>query len=230
MKSPAADGAGAGLPARQALVLVTPGDRPAAALLDLARAALAGGVSALLLREPQLPPEARARLAHELRRATAEHGALLLVSRDAALAVACDADGVHAGWGGPDVAALRAELPGRLVGRSCHWPVEPDDLRADWLLLSPFRPTSRSHPRPLLSESQARTVLARPGLPPAVALGGLRAHDVPALPEGLVGVAVVRAIADAADPRAAARALRAAVQARLAGAPRFGPPIAAERA
>jgi thiamine-phosphate pyrophosphorylase len=230
LKSPAADGAGAGLAARLPLVLVTPGDRPPAATLQLARAALAGGVSAVLLREPQLEADARTTLARELRAATRERGALLLVSRDTALALACEADGVHAGWGGPDVAALRAAALGRVVGRSCHWPVEPDDLRADWLLLSPFRPTARSHPRPLLTASQAREVLARPGLPPTVALGGLRAEDVPALPAGLAGVAVVRAIADAPDARAAARRLREAVDQRLAGGARFGPPVAAGRA
>ncbi|HEX5009029.1 MAG TPA: thiamine phosphate synthase [Planctomycetota bacterium] len=229
MKSPAADAVLAGLPARLALVLVTPGDRAPAATLALAREALAGGVTALLLREPQLERAARDGLARDLRAATREHASLLLVSRDALLASACAADGVHAGWGSPDVAALRAALPGRIVGRSCHWPLEPDDLRADWVLLSPFAPTTRSHPRPLLGAEQARAVLARPGLPPAVALGGLRAQDVPALPEGLVGVAVVRAIADAADPRAAAHTLRAAVDARLAGGTRFGPPVAAGR-
>jgi thiamine-phosphate pyrophosphorylase len=230
LTSRAAEPGGAGPAGRLALVLVTPGDRAPGAVLDLARAALAGGATAVLLREPQLPPESRAALARALRAVTAGHGALLLVSREPALAHACGADGVHTGFGGPDVEALRREAPGLLVGRSCHWPVQPDDLVADYVLLSPFRPTSRSHPRPLLGDEAARAVLALPGLPPAVALGGLTAADVPALPAGLCGVAVVRALADATDPRRAAARLRAAVAARLGAGARFGPPAPATAA
>ena len=48
-----------------ALVLVTPGDREPRQTLRLIRAALRGGVTAVLLREPQLDPWARAALARE---------------------------------------------------------------------------------------------------------------------------------------------------------------------
>jgi thiamine-phosphate pyrophosphorylase len=142
-------------------------------------------------------------------------GAVLLVHRDADLARACGASGVHTGWGGAPVAALRARAPGLLVGRSAHWPLQPEDVAADYLLLSPFRATPRSHPRPLLTAAQVEAVLARADLPPVYALGGLAAADVPALPAGLAGLAVIRAIADAPDPAAAAAALCAALDARL---------------
>lgn len=205
-------------------MFVTPGDRPPAVLTARVREVLRGGVTAVLLREPQLPPADRVALAGELRALTAEHGALLLVNRESALARSCGADGVHTGFGGPEVAALRRDAPGLCVGRSCHWPVEPDDLAADYVLVSPFRPTGRSHPRPLLRNEQARAVLELPGMPPAVALGGLSAHDVPELPAGLCGVAAVRALADAPEARRAAEGLLAAVRERLRGGTRFGPP------
>lgn len=209
-----------------ALVLVTPGDRPAGRTLAVADAALQGGATAVLLREPQLPPAELEALALALAGACRERGARLLVSRDARLALRAGADGVQAGWGGPDVDELRAAAPGLPVGRSAHWPLEPPDLRADWITLSPFRATPRSHPRPLLEPAQVRAALATPGLPPCVALGGLAAEDVPSLPQGLAGVAVLRAVADARDPRTAAAGLRAAVDARLRGGARFGPPAA----
>jgi len=212
-----------------ALVLVTPGDRPAGRTLALAHAALEGGATALLLREPQLAPAEREALALALAGVCHERGARLLVSRDAELARRAGADGVQAGWGGPDVDELRAAAPGLAVGRSAHWPLLPQDLRADWVTLAPFRATPRSHPRPLLEPAQVRAALATPGLPPCVALGGLTAADVPGLPAGLSGVAVLRALADAPDPRSAAAGLRAAVDARLAGSVRFGPPAAEGR-
>ncbi len=211
-----------------ALVLVTPGDRPAARTLALANAALDGGVTAVLLREPQLPDAEREALGLALAAACRARGALVLVSRDAGLALRVGADGVQAGWGGPDVDALRAAAPRLQVGRSAHWPLLTQDLRADWITLSPFRDTPRSHPRALLAPVQVRTLLDTPGLPPCVALGGLTEADVPGLPAGLVGVAVLRALGDAADPRAAAARLRAAVDARLRGAARFATPAAAE--
>jgi thiamine-phosphate pyrophosphorylase len=223
--SRAAEPPHAALARRLRLMLVTPGDRAPAATAALVADALAGGATAVLLREPQLGAPERAVLARDVSELAAARGALLLVSRDARLARACGAGGVHTGWGGPSVAELRAAAPGLLVSRSAHWPLARQDLQADLLLLSPFRPAPRSHPRPLLTAEQARTVLSTPGLPPTLALGGLRAQDVPALPAGLCGVAVIRALAEAADPRAAAASLAAAVAERCAGA-LFGPPPA----
>jgi thiamine-phosphate pyrophosphorylase len=223
LTSPGAEPPRGALAGRLRLLFVTPGDRRAQATAALVDAVLAGGATAILLREPQLPAPALAALARQVALSVAAHDALLLVSRDAALADACGATGVHTGFAGPTVGVLRAARPGRLVSRSAHWPLEPDDLLADVLLLSPFRPTLRSHPRPLLTHEQVRAVLATPGRPPVVALGGLRAQDVAGLPAGLAGVALIRALADAPDPWAAARELRAAVDARCAGGSDFAP-------
>jgi len=197
------------------LVLVTPGDREPRRTLRLIDSALAGGVTAVLLRESQLDPTPRAELAMQVREATRKHGALLLMHRDVGIANDCGADAVHTGHGGQPVEAIRSDAPGLLVGRSCHWPVTAEDRRADYVLLSPFRPTPKSHPRPLLASDQVRACLDDPQLGPTVALGGLTVDDVPSLPEGLAGVAVLRAISEADDPREAAAELRAALDARL---------------
>ncbi len=141
-------------------------------------------------------------------------GARLFIHTDTALALACRADGVHLGFDGAPVTEVRERAPRLVIGRSAHWPLQEQDLAADLLLLSPFRGTHLSRPRPLLRDDQVRSVLARCASTPVFALGGLSAADVPALPAGLAGVAVIRAIADAHDPRTAAADLRAALDAR----------------
>ena len=197
------------------LVLVTPGDREPRRTQRLIESALAGGVTAVLLREPQLDGVERAELAAQAREATRAHDALLLVHRDVHLALDCVADGVHTGHGGWSVEDIRRQAPELLVGRSCHWPVGTEDRRADYVLLSPFRPTPKSHARPLLEADQVRACVDDPRLGPIVALGGLTADDVATLPEGLAGVAVLRALSEAGDARAAAIELRSALDARF---------------
>ena len=192
-------------------MFISPGDRAPDATLALIEAALAGGVTAVLLREPALTQDARSWLAQSLVEAAHESGALALVHNDVPLALECAADGVHIGHGGPTLAALRDQAPALLAGRSAHWPLQDDDLAADYVFLSPFRPTPKSLPRPLLTTAQVTEALVQRAGRGVIALGGLHASDVPSLPKGLSGLAVMRAIADAPDPRAAAAALRRAV-------------------
>lgn len=200
-------------------MLVSPGDRSPADTLKLIEAALAGGVTAILLREPRLAAPERAELARRVVAACAATQALCVLSRDAGSAASSGAHGVHCGGGGPDLGATRAAAPGLLVSRSGHWPLEPDAPAADWITLSPFRPTPQSLPRALLDASQVAAVLARMGKRPVVALGGLDLGAVAKLPRALAGLAVRRAITHAADPRAAAAALSAAVDRHWGQAP-----------
>jgi thiamine monophosphate synthase len=72
---------------RLRLVLITPGDRAADETLQVVEQALRGGVTAVLLREPQLSQDARNFLAQELAVAAREAGAWLVVHNDVALAL-----------------------------------------------------------------------------------------------------------------------------------------------
>ena len=189
------------------LVSITPGDRSPAETLALAQAGLAGGVTAILLRERSCSPSALRALACDLAALCQATGALLLISNDVALARHCGAHGVHLGHGGPTVAQARQQAPELIVGRSAHWPMGDDDRAADFVTLSPVASTPRSLPRPLLTAAQLSAAVADPALGPIVALGGLDVQTIGQLEQGIAGVAVIRALADAADPGAAARQL-----------------------
>lgn len=201
------------------LVFVTPDDREPSETLALVEAVLDGGATAILLREPQLEARARGLLADAVFAAVRAAGACGLLSREPALAEASGAHGVQLGFGCESPSAVRARHPRLAVTRSAHWPLVDDDLEADAVTLSPFRPTHRSQPRPLLVSGQVEEALRALEPRPVVALGGLDARSVGGLPAGLAGVAVVRALADAPDPRGAAAVLRSAVDTWLA----FGP-------
>lgn len=207
--------AGPALADRLRLVLVTPGEGPAERTEETVRAALDGGVTTLWLREHQLADDARAALYERLVTLARDAEALAVVSRDVDLARRCGAHGVHLGHGSPDVRTARARWPEGLLSRSAHWPLTPDDGRADWVTLSPCAPTPASLPRPLLTRAQIEACVEALAPRPVVALGGLDARRVSELPAGPAGVAVKRALTDARDPRGSAAVLRSAVDSWL---------------
>ncbi len=177
-------------------------------LVDVVKAALDGGATRVLLRDKDLARPERARLADELRAATAAAGASFVVAGDVDLARAAGADGVHLAAHDPwpeAVTSLR-------VGRSCHDAGELAEARAhaaDWATYSPvFASSSKPGYGPALGPAGlAAGCRAVPGLP-VLALGGIgpgRAR--PCLDAGAAGVAVMGAVMRADDPAMVARAL-----------------------
>lgn len=197
------------------LVCITPGDREPAGIETLARAALSGGVTAVLLREPELPCNQRRKLGRRLVALCRAADASLFVSNDLALAQECGATGIHLGRGGPNVALVRQEAPELIIGRSAHWPLVDEDRSADYVTLSPVAETLRSWPRPLLTVQQLESALSDPDLGPVVALGGLDSRNVDRLPRGVAGIAVIRALSEAEDAADAAGRLRRAFDDRM---------------
>lgn len=192
-----------------------PNGLPAAGLL---RAALAGGVDAVQLREKSAGRDAILRAAESFRAICDEHSALFVVNDDPELALECGADGVHVGQG--DVAVERArEIVGStpLIGVSTHAPAELDAaLRssADYVGVGPVHATPTKPGRAAVGTELVRIAAARTGEVPFFAIGGIDAGNVAeVIAAGARRVAVVRAIRDAGDPEASAAALRAAVEA-----------------
>jgi len=198
--------------ARSRLYLVLearPGGRDPSPLLD---AALRGGVDVVQLRDKVLADEELVAAAEPFRRACAAHGALFVLNDRPDLVERCGADGVHVGQGDVSVAdARRAVGRERLVGLSVSTPEDlgAADVDADYLGVGAVYGT------PTKSEAQPGGIelvrLARDTLRcPWFAIGGIELDNVKAIAAaGAPGVAVVRAIRDAADPDSAARALRA---------------------
>ena len=214
-------------PGRPVLCLVAGADAPLAALA----AAVEGGADWLQLRERGLSRHALLSWVDDataVARAAAarRHGDLrVLVNRRVDVALAAEADGVHLGFDALAPGRARALLgPGRLLGVSAH---AVDELAtaagADYAHLAPiFAPLSKPAERPPLG--LGALAAARAAGVPLLAQGGIDAGNAgAAVAAGASGVAVTGAVLGAADPAAAARALRAALAAAAAGGA-GGPP------
>src|SRR5581483_5789736 len=175
-------------------------------LLD---AALRGGVDIVQLRDKELPDEELVRAAEPFRRACDAHGALFVLNDRPDLVERCEADGVHVGQEDTPFADARRLVGGeRLVGLSAttadELRGEPDYFGVGAIYATPTKEESRAGGLELVRA--ARDILRVPWF----AIGGIDAEtiaDVAA--HGAAGAAVVRAVRDAPDPEAAARALRA---------------------
>jgi thiamine-phosphate pyrophosphorylase len=184
-----------------------PGGR---ALSEVLAAALAGGVDVVQLREKRLADDALAAVAQEAGAICAEAGALLIVNDRPAVALAAGADGVHVGQEDMPVAQVRELVGGELlVGLSTHAPAEIDAADgADYIGVGPVHATPTKPGRPAVGVELVRYAAAHAPRP-FFAIGGLSAENVGGVLEaGATRIAVVRAIAEAADPQVAARALR----------------------
>ena len=178
-----------------------------------AMAAAAGGALAVHLRARTLEGLAMLALARELAAAVRPHGAWLMVNGRADVARAAAAQAVVSGRGALDPADVRRAAPGLLAGRSVHDAAEARAAAAagaDFLVAGSVYATA-SHPGAIPAGLALVRDAAATGLP-VIAIGGLvpeRVAEVVAA--GAWGVAAIRALWDAPDPAAAARAFAAAL-------------------
>ena len=197
--------------ARLYLVCSTaPGGRP---LGDVLRAALAGGVDIVQLRDKDASDDELLAAATGARALCDDAGALLIINDRPDLVAAAAADGCHVGQEDMTPAAAR-ELagPDAIVGRSTHFPAEVDAPDgADYIGVGPVYATPTKPGRPAVGLELVRYA-AHHAPVPFFAIGGIEPANVAAVAgAGARRIAVVRAIVDAADPRAAAAELRAAI-------------------
>lgn len=214
------------------LLLVTDAQGTKLPLLDLAREAAAGGVDAIYLRDVALAPEVLAGLVREIRQRTGD-GVAILVNGGPEVALATGA-WLHLRERDMNPIEARAMLgPHVLIGKSVHSPkIAAASSGADYVLAGHVYPSSSKPGLPPLGlDSLAAIAAAAPC--PTLAIGGMtpeRVADV--VRAGAAGVAVIGAIAAAADPRAAAAALRSAIDQALEGEekPSMQPATSAEAA
>jgi thiamine-phosphate pyrophosphorylase len=197
-------------------------DAHEAMLEALTRAAVAGGVEIVQLREKERREQDLIELAARLARVCAQLGALFIVNDSPALALQASADGVHVGQDDMSVRRVRAIVGGELlVGLSTHAPQEIDAVRArdgagsplvDYIAVGPVHATPTKPGRRAVGSELVGYASAHAPVP-FFAIGGLDAsnlHEV--LDAGATRAVILRAIAQADDPRAAARELRAQLE------------------
>ena len=193
-------------------------------LEELLAVALAGGVDMVQLRDKSASDAELRRAAAVFRRLCDEHGALFWLNDRPDLAGACGADGVHVGQDDMPVAdARRVAGANVLVGLSTHSPAQLDAAlaagEADQLSVGPVWETPTKEGRPAAGLDYVRHAARVAGSRPWFAIGGIDLGNVrEVIAAGASRVVVVRAIRDAGDPRAAAAALRAALQEASVGA------------
>lgn len=204
---------------RAALRLVVILDAAAAAGRDLAALgaeAEAGGATMLQVRAKGMPA---AELAALTRRVLETARVPVVVNDRLDVALAVGAAGCHLGQDDFPLEDARALAPpGFILGGSAGTPGEARRAAAaHYLGIGPIHATpSKDDAGSAIGSEGFRLVAAATALP-AVAIGGVSEADVPALAgAGAAGVAVIGAVTGAADPRAAARALRAALDRALA--------------
>jgi thiamine-phosphate pyrophosphorylase len=185
----------------------------------LLRAALRGGVDLIQLRDKRLDDEGLVEAARAFRAAADAFGVPFILNDRPDLMAACRADGVHVGQDDMAPAQARAIVgPDAVVGLSSHAPAEFDagnaDPDVDYLAVGPVHETPTKLGRPAAGAGYVAYAMDRSTSKPWFAIGGLDAENVGGVTElGARRIVVVRAIADAADPEAAARELRRRLEA-----------------
>lgn len=189
--------------------------------VEVLRQAIAGGITLFQFREKgtgALIGEARMTLAMRLREVCSQHEVPFIVNDDVELAVAVEADGVHVGQDDADAALVRARIgAGRMLGVSAHAVGEARravQAGADYLGVGPMYPTrSKADAHAVLGPAGVAELRAAGIAVPIVGIGGITPDTTAAvMAAGADGVAVISAIAGAADVCAAAAQFAAAVR------------------
>jgi thiamine-phosphate pyrophosphorylase len=187
-------------------------------LVETVAAAIDGGVTMVQLRQKDGSPRLMIAVGRALKALLAPRGIPLIVNDRADVAHAIGADGVHVGQDDLPPAAARAILgPQAIIGLSICRSLDIgtfDPATVDYVGLGPIFPTDTKTDASIALGAEVFAGIRRQLKCPVVAIGGIAvANAAQAIAAGADGIAVVSAICGAADPRAAAHALRAAVDA-----------------
>jgi len=193
------------------LYAITPETADTAHLLAQVEAALTGGAAAVQYRDKSDDVARRHEQASELVALCQRYRVPLIINDDLRLADLCGADGVHLGRDDGSVAKARVILgPDKFIGASCYQNLESalaaQAEGADYIAFGSFYPSST---KPQAERADIALLLAaRTSIHvPIVAIGGITpANAVALLDAGADGLAVLSALFDAPDIRAAAHA------------------------
>ena len=188
------------------------------ALLDIVAAAVQGGVTLVQLRAKEADGRALLEQARALKALLDPTGVPLLINDRVDIALAAGAAGCHVGQTDLPAEEARALLgEGAILGVSLDAVAQAcavDPEYVDYVAYAPFAATAtKSDAGPPIGAAGLAAVRALTALP-LVAIGGVGETNLDgAIAAGADGIAMVSAIMAAADPAAASRRLRAAIEA-----------------
>jgi thiamine-phosphate pyrophosphorylase len=180
--------------------------------LEIARAAIEGGASAIQLRDKHASNEHLTEVGLAIRRLASEAGAMFVVNDRVEVALASDADGIHVGQDDRPVSELRTLFPGRIIGVSVDTPEDASTARrmgADYLGVGPiFGTSTKPDAPPATGLSQIGEMRAASGGLPVIAIGGIHEGNIAEVARaGADAAAVISAVVCAEDMVAATRRL-----------------------
>ena len=186
--------------------------------IDVVRAAIAGGATAIQLRDKAASGRQLAETGRALLELTRRAGALLIVNDRVDVAMAIDADGVHVGQDDLAAADVRRIIgPNKIVGVSASTLEEAIQAERDGADYVGTGAVFATASKPDAGEPIGTRGLARIAAAvriPTVAIGGINATNaVGCIEAGAAGVAVISAVVSADDISEAARHLRDVVEA-----------------
>lgn len=193
---------------------------------QIAREAIAGGARIIQVRDKSVSDRAFYEAAVEVRRITAQAGALMFVNDRVHIAAAVGADGVNVGQTDMPVAAVRGVLgPEAIVGVSAdslEEALKAVEDGADYVGFGPVFATSTKLDAGPVSGLDALRLVCEAVPVPVVAIGGIGASNIARVAEtGVSCAAVVSAVVCADDMAAATAGLIAAFVGSPSGGPRI---------
>jgi thiamine-phosphate pyrophosphorylase len=201
------------------LYLCTP-DRPD--LEQFVAACIAGGVEVVQLRDKNLEARALVDRARLVRNVCRDNDVPFILNDRPDLALEAEADGVHVGQDDATPALVRRILgPDTIVGLSTHAPNDLDEALnepVDYLSAGPVSQTPTKPGRPGTGLRYLTYVVERAKTPWFVT-GGVTPESVKLMAAaGARRFVVVRYLTEAEDPKAAAQALREAIDKAVSAA------------
>lgn len=191
---------------------------------EIVEAAIAGGATAIQLRWKSGSLTEALQVGREVQRRCRHAGVPFIVNDRVDLALALDADGVHVGVDDLPVAETRALVGDRMiVGFSpptLQSALAAERAGADYLGVGPIYTTGTKKDAGVAVGADHLAAIAEAVHIPVVGIGGITAEGVaPVIAAGAAGVAVISSVVAAEDVRAAALAIRRAVDAALGSRP-----------
>ena len=185
--------------------------------LEVARAAIEGGATAIQLRDKEATTRELIEAGLALRELTRERGVAFIVNDRVDVALAVDADGVHVGQDDmPATLARKLVGPDRVVGVSASTveeALQAEAEGADYISASPvFSTPTKPDAAPPIGLDGLRAFVEAVHVP-VIAIGGINESNVEeVIGAGAAGVAVISAVVAAPDIVAAARRLRQRIE------------------